>query len=72
MPRKAFVADLQNAIDEFRSENVSNLRAGEEDGTISFDYITHDGANEAITIQAIVPGTNADPMRITLRPSSKA
>lgn len=65
MPRKAFVADLQNAIDEFRSENISDLRAGEEDGTISFDYSVNDGAYEAITIQAIVPGTTAIPKSIT-------
>lgn len=65
MPRRAFVADLQNAIDEFRSENISDLRAGEEDGTISFEYITHDGAYEATTIQAIVPGMTAIPKHRT-------
>lgn len=53
------MADLQDAIDEFRSENVSDLRAGEEDGTISFDYITNDEAYEATTIQAIVAGMTA-------------
>lgn len=65
MPRRAFVADLQNAIDEFRSENILDLRAGDEDGTISFDYITNDGAYEATTIQAIVPGMTAVPKHIT-------
>lgn len=59
------MADLHDAIHEFRSENVSNLRAGDEDGTITFDYITHGGAYEATTIQAIVPGTTANPIHIT-------
>lgn len=65
MPRKTFVADLQEAIHEFQSENLSNLRAGDEDGTITFDYATHDGAYEATTIQAIVPGTSSIPVHIT-------
>jgi DNA/RNA endonuclease YhcR with UshA esterase domain len=65
MPRKAFVADLQNAIHEFQSENVSNLRAGDEDGTITFEYITHDGGNRNTKIQAIVPGTSSIPLRMT-------
>jgi hypothetical protein len=56
MPRKAFVADLHVAIQDFQSENFASLRAGDEDGTINFEYITHDGATQATTIQAIVPG----------------
>lgn len=71
MPRKAFVADLQNAIVEFRSENISDLKAGEEDGTISFDYITHDGAYEPTTIQAIVPGKTTIPKHATKRRSAR-
>lgn len=55
MPRKAFVADLQDAIREFQSENVSGLAAGEEDGTITFNYHIH-GESQDTTIQAIVPG----------------
>lgn len=56
MPRRAFVADLLVAIRDFHSENFAQLRAENEDGTISFEYITHDGGTEATTIQAIVPG----------------
>ena len=58
MPRKAFVADLQDAINTFRGENVALVKAGDEDGTITFDYVTpqHDGSDEVTTIQAIVPG----------------
>jgi DNA/RNA endonuclease YhcR with UshA esterase domain len=65
MPRKAFVADLQNAIHEFHSENVSNLQAGDEDGTITFEYITHDDEYRNTKIQAIVPGTSAIPLGMT-------
>ena len=56
MPRKAFVADLQEAIRDFTYENFSDLRPGEEDGTIAFQYNDH-GQN--VTIQAICPGTTS-------------
>lgn len=56
MPRKAFVADLQEAIREFGSPNFSDLKPGDEDGTITFQYYNHGGDNEGTTIQAIVPG----------------
>lgn len=65
MPRNAFVADLQYAIDGFRSENVSDLKAGDEDGVVSFEYITHDGGSEGKTrIQAIIDGTTAIPVQL--------
>lgn len=56
MPRKAFIADLQEAIKEFRCGNLLNLKTGDEDGTITFEYWANSGAAEATTIQAIVPG----------------
>lgn len=55
MPRKAFVADLQEAIRDFQCENLSGLAPGEEDGTIVFSYHLH-GESQGTTIQAIVPG----------------
>lgn len=55
MPRKAFVADLQEAIRDFQCENLSSLAPGEEDGTITFSYHIH-GESQGTTIQAIVPG----------------
>lgn len=55
MPRKAFVADLQEAIRDFQCENLSSLAPGEEDGTIAFSYHIH-GESQGTTIQAIVPG----------------
>ena len=54
MPRKAFVADLQDAIAIFQKHNVSDLRAGEEDGMIKFDY--HSDDSDSTEITALVPG----------------
>ena len=54
MPRKAFVADLQEATKVFERVNVSRLRAGEEDGMINFHY--HVGDGEATEITIMVPG----------------
>lgn len=55
MPRKAFIADLQEAMRDFRSEFFSDLKAGEEDGTITFQYHERYGSS-GTTIQAIIPG----------------
>lgn len=57
MPRKAFVADLQDALVTFKRVNVSELKAGEEDGMINFNYQTQ-GTETVITI--LVPGTQSD------------
>ncbi len=54
MPRKAFVADLQEAIRVFERVNVSRLKAGGEDGMINFDYSISDGDVTEITV--MVPG----------------
>ena len=53
MPRKAFVADLKEAIKGFKKVNVSNVKAGEDDGQINFDY-QHNGISTEIV--ALVPG----------------
>lgn len=54
MPRKAFVTDLQGAIAVGQSLDIRNLRPGEEDGTINFDYHCNNGAPTVITV--LVPG----------------
>lgn len=54
MPRKAFVADLQEATKIFERINVSGLKAGEEDGMINFHYLHSDGIATEITV--MVPG----------------
>ena len=53
MPRKAFVADLQDAVCNFHRSNILELRAGEEDGLINFDYACQ-GSTTKIT--ALVTG----------------
>ncbi|KAI9811772.1 MAG: hypothetical protein M1827_005317 [Pycnora praestabilis] len=47
MPRKAFIADLRKATTATRVENISGVRAGDEDGTFTFEY-------GVITIQALI------------------
>ena len=54
MPRKAFVADLQAALAAFERNNITKIRAGEEDGMINFHYHCSDGDATEITI--LVPG----------------
>ena len=54
MPRKAFVADLSHAVTGFTRFNVSNLRAGEEDGMLNFTYHLDGGGATEVTI--LVPG----------------
>ena len=54
MPRKAFVTDLQDAVTNFEKINVSELRAGEEDGSINFDYHLSNGDTTNVTV--LVPG----------------
>ncbi len=54
MPRKAFVADLQGALTAFERNNITKLRAGEEDGMINFHYHCTNEAATEITI--LVPG----------------
>lgn len=54
MPRKAFVADLQEAVSSFERNNITELKAGEEDGMITFQYHVNDGC--ATEIIVLVPG----------------
>ena len=54
MPRKAFVADLNGAVTDFKRYNISNLRAGEEDGMLNFTYHLDSGGATEVTI--LVPG----------------
>ena len=54
MPRKAFVADLQEAVRLFERSNISELKSGDEDGMITFQYHHVDGVPTEIT--SLVPG----------------
>ena len=60
MPRKAFIADLKEAAEILDIDHLSSLKAGDEDGTITFKF--HNQARptpsaQGVTISAIVPGT---------------
>ena len=52
MPRKAFVADLQEASRSVTFANISHIRAGEDDGQVVFDHEC-DGCRTEIV--ALVP-----------------
>ena len=64
MPRRAFVADLQDAVENFHDPNISKLRAGEDDGYINFDYRSQDGQTTKITI--LVPGQSPIVFSVTI------
>lgn len=55
MPRKAFVADLQEAVGSNSSARISNIKNGDEDGSLTFTYMPGAQAQE-VAIQALVPG----------------
>ena len=56
MPRKAFVADLQEAIELIEISGVSGLRPGGEDGTFTFSHKVSSTSPD-VTVQAMVLGT---------------
>ena len=60
MPRNAFLADLQDALANFQNSNISDLRAGEEDGLIRFDYHMQNDVATSITI--LIPGEDITPL----------
>lgn len=53
MPRKAFIADLAEACTSFRRNNISDIKAGEDDGQVTFTYKNHDSSTDVV---ALVPG----------------
>ena len=54
MPRKAFVADLQEAIDTELTNNIFDLRPGDEDGSFRFKYEPPGGGSQVIKLEAQV------------------
>lgn len=56
MPRKAFVADLQEAIGSTVSSRISELQTGDEDGSFMFTYTILGVDAQQVTIQVLVPG----------------
>ena len=56
MPRKAFVADLQDATRNIVLSNVHDVRAGEDDGTFTFTYKQAGVDSSALAIYVHVSG----------------
>ena len=59
MPRKAFIADLQEAAKSLDIDHLSSLKAGDEDGTITFKFHTQTrptASAPGVKISAIIPG----------------
>ena len=59
MPRKAFVADLNEALESVGGKNFSDLRQGDDDGTFTFKHKLPGGDSPEVTVQALIPGTKA-------------
>lgn len=55
MPRKDFLRDLEQAVAPGRFPCISNIRAGECDGSISFTF-TEPKKSLMLELQAIVSG----------------
>ncbi|KAL8935641.1 MAG: hypothetical protein Q9216_005322 [Gyalolechia sp. 2 TL-2023] len=54
MPRKAYVEDLQQAIESFTHPNVAAIRPGLEDGSLTFDYSFSEHGAPDTAIHALV------------------
>jgi hypothetical protein len=56
MGRKAFVKDLENVAIVGRFANIADVRAGVDDGTINFVFLSAALPTGAVVIEALVPG----------------
>lgn len=56
MPRKAFVADLQEAQELVLLGHKLDLKAGDDDGTFTFTYKPPGNDGTQVTVHAHVPG----------------
>ena len=62
MPRKAFIADLQEVAETLDIDHLSGLKAGDEDGTITFKFHLEPRpvpSAPGVIISAIIPGINS-------------
>ena len=57
MGRKAFVKDLEDAASVGRFANIKDVRAGADDGTVSFAFLSAALPTGLVMIEALVPGT---------------
>ena len=56
MGRKAFVKDLENAATVGRFANIADFRAGTDDGTVRFAFVSAALSTGVVSIEALVPG----------------
>ena len=56
MARRAFIADLAEAVAHNALPAISGLQPGAEDGTFAFTYLPAKGDGTGVSIEAIVPG----------------
>ena len=59
MGRKAFVKDLEDAAAVGRFAQIADVRAGADDGTVSFVFMSAALPTGAVMIEALVPGMHA-------------
>jgi ubiquitin-conjugating enzyme E2 Q len=60
MPRKQFIADLQKALSGVRPPGIQNIKAGEEDGQLEFEFVASN--QEGTThITAMIPDVSDYP-----------
>lgn len=56
MPRRAFIKDLEDAARPGRYENINSVRAGADDGSITFVFSSRALPTGEIVIEAMIPG----------------
>lgn len=56
MPRRAFIADLQQAFDGTLPDTLFDIQPGDDDGMFTFLYKPKEAESVAIAIQALVAG----------------
>ncbi|KAI9840434.1 MAG: hypothetical protein M1838_004060 [Thelocarpon superellum] len=61
MARRAFIADLAEAVAHNALPAISGLQPGAEDGTFAFTYLPAKGDGTGVSIEAIVPDVSAYP-----------
>ncbi|KAI9791218.1 MAG: hypothetical protein M1816_004210 [Peltula sp. TS41687] len=61
MPRKAFIADLKEATSSTTIPSISDVQAGEEDGSFTFSFTPTIDETVPIKIQALVPDVSEYP-----------
>lgn len=59
MPRRAYIEDLQQAIESFAHPNVAEIRPGVEDGSLTFNYALSEHEVPDTTIHALVTGQSS-------------